>query len=98
MSIVDDIRSLASDAESDPRPRFASPMQIAEAQDAPYEARLRLLQRWRSLAVRDHGQGSAEEAAARDAVTALESGAKLDQDRPEGAPDSTYGAVRREDQ
>jgi hypothetical protein len=91
-----DIPALAADQAADPRRSFDDPMALADA-DAPYEARLRLLQRWRALAVREHGDGSDAAEAAQSALTALEGRAELEQDE-RGAPHPpTYGDVKREE-
>lgn len=91
-----DLAAMAADADADPRKSFDDPQTLADA-DGPYEARLRLLQRWRALSVREEGERSDAAEAAQAALTALEAHAKMEQE-DRGAPHPpTYGAVKRED-
>lgn len=96
MSRVADILS-AEDGRGpeDPRTRFEDPQEIVDATDAPYEARLQALQRWRRLVVEEDGQGGEAEKAVSAAIQALETGAELEQDEPEERPPGRgYGVVR----
>jgi hypothetical protein len=74
----------------DPSSRFDDPQDIVDARDASYEARLALLQRWRSVAAGDDADMEKRVAAA---IRSLEAGAVLGTDEPEDAPvDWGYGA------
>lgn len=80
------IEDCLADETCDPRAHFDEPQHVVDQVDAPYQARLDLLQRWRRLAGPDDPQVTA-------ALEALESGPALGFDQPEGAPPGWgYGA------
>jgi hypothetical protein len=84
------IKALVAETDADPRAHFADPQGVADARDAPYEARLDLLQRWRRL----EGDG-AQEGDVAAAIRSLEAGAELEQDEPAQAPGTWgYGAPK----
>lgn len=87
--IVARISSCASNPDSDPRHHFDRPQSVVDAQAAPYEMRLSVLQRWRRLHPDD-------EQAVAASINALEAGAAMGTDLPDGTPnDWGYGARSR---
>ena len=87
--IAQRIAACASNPECDPRDHFDRPQAIVDAQTAPYEARLSVLQRWRSFHSDDDARIEA-------AINALEAGAVMGTDLPEGTPAGWgYGARSR---
>ena len=80
-------------ANRDPSSVFSDPVAIVEITDLPYEVRLKLLQRWAALVKDDPSQHLTRERII-GATMALQSGAKLKVDRPEGSPlEHGYGVV-----
>ena len=83
------IEACASNPDAAPRDHFDAPQTVADAADASYEARLSVLQRWR----RHHPEDAVDVDAA---ISALEAGAALGVDQPEGTPPGWgYGARGR---
>jgi hypothetical protein len=75
----------------DPRTAFSDPQEIADAVEAPYEARHEALTLW----LRD-ARSDAEARAVDAAIKALQKGAAVSDDGPEAAPDDWgYGAPRQ---
>ena len=82
MTSVAEIEALADDPQADPRERIADPQAVVDMRDAPYLARLALLQRWRALVADDPPALIDVDAA----LKALQVGAGTWQDEPEEAP------------
>lgn len=82
MTLAAKIEALAADETTDPRRHFADPQVVVDARDAPYLARLNLLQRWRAAA----SDGAAALGEVDAALKSLQVGAGTWQDAPEEAP------------
>lgn len=84
-------------ARHDPSSVFRDPISIVEITDLPYDLRLRLLQRWASQ-IKDDPEAHLTHERIIGATMALQSGAKLKIDRPEGSLDEHgYGVVESTD-
>jgi hypothetical protein len=79
------IADCAADPNADPAETFGDPLPVAQSAAAAYEDRLKVLQRWRKLAKERQGD---DVEAVNAAIHALETGAVLRTDQPEGAPDN----------
>lgn len=70
---------------------FDDPMDVVDSTDMTYEARLKILQEWQATLSRS-GSGHDRQKILQGAIHALEMGAAVQDDGPEGAPNSTgYG-------